>query len=229
LAKLTALTSKSPIADQVSADAKDSVASILKKTSQHFHTYNVKCTEGILKYCTDWERIVTTRVDADLAETKKLHDSLDHYTTKVEGLRKKTNKVMEAEQAKAGSGSPAPFKAVPDKLGSRLDRNEGKLSTAWKAQERSASALCNLLEEVTLQGYNDLYPMLVDWIEWEIRRASIEYDLLAEFKATQEKLTKKVTAERKARLDHLAELRDGPSDLELVQPVPWDGDSTDSE
>ncbi len=131
----------------------------------------------IVKYAVEWESVVTARIDKEVEANDKLHSNLAHYTTKVEGLRKKTNKIIETEQARAEKkkeekkGSMA-APAVPERLRSKLERNESKLATAWQIYERSASDLCNLLEEVTAHGWNDLHPLLLNLIQWEVERAT---------------------------------------------------------
>ena len=175
----------------------------------------------IAQYCEDWESYVTSTVDAQLAENKKLHEHFNHYQQKVETLRKKeeaeADKLQKKEEKKAeaaAAASPnqkaspvAPPKRPTTKLAEKLERNESKLNSAWKTYENSSAALCNLMEEVMKQGWQDLYPLVVETIQWEIRRASAKFELTTKYGATQAKMETAVHAAAKKRNNELAELR----------------------
>lgn len=134
--------------------------------------------DKVVDYCIEWERIITSRVDAELKETNKMHFKLNHYTSKVLGLRKKVN-------SHNNRGNETPDK----KLSEKLKRNEVKLQDAWKAHERSASKLCDLIEEVTARGWKDLYPLVTASMQLEVERASGEYSDIAKLAVISDSLT----------------------------------------
>ena len=178
--------------------------------------------QQILKYVTDWESLVTAKVDAEVKKVDKYNEKLQHYTKKVERLRLAANKKLEAEQAKAEKqnngeqGKVMPPPSVPERMRARLERNEDKLTNAWKVHERAASALCNFLEEATLQGWNDAYPFLLELIQWEVERCSVGYEQVTDLLSIQDSITKTYDIERQKRNRILEELRFQNPDLESV-------------
>jgi hypothetical protein len=177
--QLSALSTKSPIHEHIGNTLGDSssVASINQQASTKAHEEAEIYQSTVIDYAIEWERIVTTRADFDLAETGKLHSKLNHYQNKVDSLRKSAN-------AKETQG-----KASPARLTTKLERNEGKLNEAWKQHERSASKLCNLLEQVTERGWKDLYPLVLAMLDWEKARSSQDYDVFKRLPFVKEKLT----------------------------------------
>lgn len=168
VSKLGSLSAKSPIYGHV-GDTKeeDSFASIAQAASISTKHLAAEYQDQVVDYCIEWERIVTGRVDQGLKETSKLHARLMHYENKVEGLRKEVNT---KEDTKKGASS---------KLKAKLERNESKLEAAWKNHERSASLLCNLLEQVTKRSWKDLAPLVLNSLQWEVERAAGQYDIFA--------------------------------------------------
>jgi len=206
----------------------DSLLAVAKRSSEQRKNYELKYNNHIVQYCAEWETLVTNTVDNDLKENKKLHEGLDHYQTKVETLRKKVQAEVEkqtkkdekkaaaAAAAADNNNTPKPPSAspvvnprdlAPTKLAEKLERNEAKLSQAWKMYERSSGKLCNLLQEVLQQGWNDLFPLVRDYLQWEMRRASAEYDTIAELAGVSEKLTKQVETATALRAKELQEQR----------------------
>ena len=146
-----------PVGDTVTEDSfVSTVQAASKLTLDMDPVYQVK----IVDYCREWERVVTSRVDAGIKETKKLQKELMHYLKKLERLRRIVNRKEE-------SG-----KSVSTKLKEKLARNEMKLQSAWKSHERSASMLCNLLEQVTRRGWKDFAPLVLNFIQFEVDHAS---------------------------------------------------------
>jgi len=218
---LSEVSEKSPIAPYISGSGKDSLLSVAKESSKQTLASTGKYTASVIDYCVEWEQIVSTRIDEGLAENRKKYERLDHYQNKVEKLRKQSNRKMEQHQQKeekkstaaaaaAGSSSTksvttttttSPSEAVPKRLADKLTRNESKLDMAWKSHERNSTELCNLMEEATAQGWNDLYPLVQNLIRWEINRASKDYDAMAELAVVQEKLGKTVASEQAKRME----------------------------
>jgi len=160
-----------------------SFLSVSNKLSKVSKTDADKFQNEIAAYVVDWEAIISARVDGQLDENKTLHDRLNHYQNKVEGLRKRTVTIQD-------KGKP-----VSRWLAVKLERNEGKLDQAWKAYERQTSKLCHMLGEITKSGWKDLYPLVANLVEWETKRASAEFDLYAVLQQTKEHMDKTVAEE----------------------------------
>ena len=95
----------------------------------------------VIQYCSDWDRCISRRLDAELKILRKCADRLDHYHDKVERLRKN------------------------DKH-DKLKRNETKWGSAWTQHESQAIRVCYMLEEVTIQGWQELMPLLQSVVQW---------------------------------------------------------------
>jgi len=222
VSSFASLAEGSPIDGQIGGSGDNSMKSVTNQLVEQNKQHGEKFMHTIAQYCEDWEAYVTSTVDAQLTENKKLHEHFNHYQQKVEVLRKKeeaeADKLQKKEEKKAEAAAAAspnqkaspvapPKKHPTTKLGEKLERNEGKLNSAWKTYENSSAALCNLMEEVMKQGWQDLYPLVVETIQWEIRRASAKFELTTKYGATQAKMETAVEAATKKRNNELAELR----------------------
>ena len=118
--------------------------------------------QEVVKYVNAWDEAVSTRVNKAMMLHKKLEQDVLHYENKVAKLRSQAHD-MEAKG-----------KLLSSKQSARLNRNEMKLNDAWQIHELECSSICNLLEEITLQGWHDLFPLVRSSIEWEIRRMERE-------------------------------------------------------
>lgn len=118
--------------------------------------------EEIVKYIEAWDEAVSTRVNKAMMLHKKLEQDVLHYENKVAKLR---NQAQSLE---------AKGKLLSSKQATRLNRNEMKLNDSWQIHELESSSICNLLEEITLEGWHDLFPLVRSSIEWEIRRMERE-------------------------------------------------------
>jgi hypothetical protein len=132
--------------------------------------------QTITDYLIEWENTLTARVDVEAMEEQKLHKILEHYETKVYGLRKQ---VATMEKRK---------KSPNDKLMQKLGRNVEKLEDAWENHEKTASDLCNLLEEITQRGWKDLYPVIRASMHFHQDSARKESDVFATLSTVEEKL-----------------------------------------
>jgi len=181
--KLSSLSTKSPIFAHVgnTVEQDDSLAVIAQAASKQTNEVAASYQDLVIDYLVEWERVTSSRVNQGVEETKKLHDRMNHYQTKVEGLRKK---VHTKEDSPKGS--------IPQKLQEKLERNEKKLDQAWKEHERSASILCNLIEQVTARGWKDLAPLVLNNVQWEVDRTSGEYDIFARLPAMAEAMMETV-------------------------------------
>ncbi len=133
----------------------------------------------IVDYVVEWERVVTKRVDAELKRVRKFESDRRHYEHKVEGLRQKAT---DAELK--GKQSPA---AQVDKLA----RNEQKLKEAFTVHEREAGRLCSLLEAATHDCYKDLYPLIKNYIKWEMNCVGRETDIASQMSSILESMSDK--------------------------------------
>lgn len=84
------------------------------------------------------------------------------FEISVDGLRRKVN------------GLESKGKEIPQPQVERLSRNEQKLKNAWETHEQRAGKLCVLIEQVTEQGWKDLYPLIKNAIKWEVNRLGRE-------------------------------------------------------
>lgn len=117
-------------------------------------------TTFILDFALEWHDIVTSMLDQEIDRVRQLQRRRIHYERKVGALRKRTNTIE-------GRG-----KETPTALAEKLARNEQKLSLAWENHEQRAARLCVLLEEVTENGWKDLYPLVRNTFTFEVNRVS---------------------------------------------------------
>lgn len=136
----------------------------LHKKSKLYHR---KYVEHILTYASDWERILSTRVNKHLKHAEKLRVDLDHYQKKVEDINKDVNKTMNKG------------KSVSDKGVDKLKRNEQKLVNARREYDQFISDLCGFMEEIMERGWKDLHPLLVKMAQFDVTLSGEEAQLLS--------------------------------------------------
>jgi hypothetical protein len=146
-------------------NSKDSYAAIHLALHRKNKLYHDKYTEHILTYATEWERILTTRINGHLKQSETLRVDLDHYAKKVEDLHKTINKTMT-------KGKP-----VSDDNVDKLKRNEAKLIQARMEYDRFVIDLCGYMEEVMLRGWKDLHPLLVKMAQFDTTLCNEESSL----------------------------------------------------
>jgi hypothetical protein len=139
-----------------------SFLSVFYNTSNVTAKYSIKYRHDIIDYCVEWEVIVSTRVDKEADDTKKLREMFNHYHDKVDALRKKVN----VQEIKG--------KSANNSLVEKLQRNEEKLDEASELYESSALPLCVLIEEVVQYGYKDLYPLILATMKFEMEHSQHE-------------------------------------------------------
>jgi len=139
-----------------SLKAFSAMQSVLAKLSQSEYQQN------ILDYAIEWEKVVTDKLDEEIREVKKLQQQRLHYESKVDGLRKKVNRI----ESKG--------KETPQEFIDKVNRNELKLKAAWEQHEQRSGELCVLLEEVTIHHWKDLYPLLKHCMHWEVDQVNRE-------------------------------------------------------
>ena len=122
----------------------------------------------IIEYAVEWEKAITEKVGEELKKVRGLQTTRTHYEKKVEQLRQWANALEEK-----GKENP-PTKAE------KLVRNEGKLKEAFELHEEEAGRLCLLLEEVTTNGWKDLYNLVKNYCRWESYRVDQESGIYSE-------------------------------------------------
>lgn len=150
--------------------------------------------EKVIDYVTEWEAILTKKIETEVKYTQKLNKNLKHYEMKLEKLRKTV-------AAKEEKGKPTP------QMTEKLERNEEKLKETHAEYELTATKTCHLLEEATKMGWKDFHPLVKEMLGWENRRASEEQDLF------------KLTDDIKNKVAHVAERLDGPLPAEAFNEV----------
>ena len=133
----------------------------------------------VVDFVTEWERIVTERIESGLKRIRKLASDRRHYVRKIETLRNRANSIEL-------KGKARPAAAV-----ARLCRNEVKLKQAFAVHENEAGRLCAVMEAVTKDGYKDLYTLVKNYIEWEINRIRRESDIFVQMNATLDSMNNK--------------------------------------
>jgi hypothetical protein len=153
-----------------------SFQSIQQLASAQGHVDTIEFQSRVLDYVTEWEQVVTSRIDSEWKNVKKLGFDRGHYENKVESLRKKTNE-METKG-----------KLTPTGTVEKLNRNEEKLKEAFGIHELAAGKLCVLIEEATAGGWRDLFPLVKNVMKWESNRVGRESDIYAKLLPTLEAL-----------------------------------------
>jgi hypothetical protein len=154
-----------------------SFQSIQQLASAQGHVDTIEFQSHVLDYVTEWERVVTTRIDSAWKNVKKLGADRGHYENKVEALRLKTNEI----ETKG--------KLTPTGTVEKLNRNEEKLKEAFEIHELAAGKLCVLMEEATISGgWRDLFPVVKNVMKGEANRVGRENDIYAKLLPTLEVL-----------------------------------------
>jgi len=165
---------KSPVHSQVSdREQSQSYLAIYNQVSHQVHKFSDKFERDVLEYCVEWEHVVTTRVDRELAKITTLRENYNHYQAKVDGLRRNVNK----QESKG--------KTIKDDQVEKLKRNEDKLDEASAEYEAAATPLCCLIEEVVHAAWKDLVPLLQTVMTWEADRSHKEAKLFQQLRGLE--------------------------------------------
>ena len=186
ISKTTGCRARVDDKDEGSEVIEYSLGSIRNLTKQQDQNGNDEYQQHILDYVVQWERIATSTIDECLQDVKKLQQTRIHYEKKVEGLRKR---VLNHDQK---------GKDLNTELKEKMNRNELKLRDAWKEHEEYASQLCMLIEEVTNEGYNDMYPLLSNMMKYEYNSTVRNYDIYQHYDATADSV---LLTQRKKEVD----------------------------
>lgn len=139
-----------------------SYASINTDMAAQYKLYTDRFLKYVVEYAIDWERIVTKRISEGLKKGELLRVELDHYQSKVEGMRTAANVTL------------AKKKMVDPKTAEKLSRNEEKLLNSRREYEKFKNALCLLIDEATLRSWKDLHPLLVKICQFDLTTATSE-------------------------------------------------------
>jgi hypothetical protein len=139
------------------------------------NNYALKFHKKVIQYCTEWQLEVSTRVARAKKETKYLLSRLTHYLKKVERLRQKSS----TSSSSLMLSSPTVVTATHNAADPKLERNLGKLRAVWNAHEVKSTQWSYILEQVTIRGWKELYPLLQNILHLERDRSQSEYDLLS--------------------------------------------------
>ena len=166
------LAANTPLADAIAAKKvvlgeslvthQDKLAAATQVATDHYQS-------AVVDYVTEWEAILTKKIEGEVKYTQKLQKNLQHYETKVEKLRKQ-------QAAKEEKGKP-----LQPAETEKLQRNETKLKESYEEYEAVATQTSHLLDEATRQGWKDLHPLLKSLMAAEYKR---ETDLQAVWNLT---------------------------------------------
>ena len=118
--------------------------------------------DEMIRYVTNWESTVTTRIATELRHVDKLYKDFVRYHNKVEALKASAEKK----------------KNVKDSDLEKISRNESKLRTARKEYRRNLVNITLLTEEVTDRGWKDLLPLMVKMIDYDIKTSNKTRELM---------------------------------------------------
>ena len=143
--------------------------------------------DRVVDYAIEWEKTVLEQVESELKKVRKLQGDRSYYEKKVDTLRQRANNLEEKG------------KTIPPSQVERLERNETKLKEAFVLHEKEAGRLCVLIEEVTSNGWKDLYHLVKNYCKWESNRVSRETDIYSELSTTIDsmKSTFKINSKKK--------------------------------
>ncbi|OEU13972.1 hypothetical protein FRACYDRAFT_139639, partial [Fragilariopsis cylindrus CCMP1102] len=177
--QLALLSERTPIREEIGCELDGEATEQLQQLSQRLVAVvnDQEYQKDVVNFVTEWEQIITERVESGLKRVRKLASNRLHYERKIETLRNKANE-LEIK------GRTNPTVAVE-----RLSRNEGKLKQAFTVHEKEAGQLCALMESVTHEGYKDLYTLVKNYIEWEINRVERENNITLQMSATLESMS----------------------------------------
>ena len=164
-------------------DTVASLTTLQKLASMHSKTNEIDYQLHVLDYVTEWEEVVSKMIKQELLMVKKLQKDRTHYERKVESLRKGILK-------KETSG-----KEIKDAEHEKLSRNEKKLKDAWQIHEQKAGEVCFLIEQITIHGWKDFYPLVKNTMKWEVNRLGRENLTYGRLPETLEALKARFVAE----------------------------------
>lgn len=128
--------------------------------------------QNILDYALEWDQGIASVIDSEAREVKKLQNNQLHYERKLTSLRRKV------------TGLASKDKDIPTALDEKLKRNEAKLKDVSEALLQREGKLCLMIEEVTVKGWKDLYPLVENLLKWEANRSGSQNVIYRQFPTT---------------------------------------------
>ncbi|KAL7560425.1 hypothetical protein ACA910_016174 [Epithemia clementina (nom. ined.)] len=196
----------SPSDDKKSSAGNETYGSIMiddmdRETRKHaddFHKFAID-------YVAEWEKIVTTRINADLKTTEQLRRDADHYKSKVESLQGNVKKFQDHN------------KDVPQATKDKLNRNEKKLADANRLYSDAAEDLYLLMEELVDRSWRDLHPLLMKTLQMEVDICQHEQQVMAApFARLMENMS--ALAEQEQVKPRLKDVVDGTPEMLSTRP-----------
>jgi len=146
--------------------------SMRSRREQYYDRYE----KNIICYADTWNKVIQIRVMKAMNEAEGMRRNLDHYESKVQGLRKDVKKHF----LKGND--------MFNKQSNRLKRNEKKLFTSRIKYNDSLSNLCLFLEEVTDRGWKDVYPIILKMLQLDFQMSCDEYTICSNLKTVRNSL-----------------------------------------
>lgn len=131
-----------------------------------------KYQDEMIRYVTNWESTVTTRIATELRHVDKLYKDFVRYHNKVEALKASAEKK----------------KNVKDADLDKISRNESKLRTARKEYRRNLVNITLLTEEVTDRGWKDLLPLMAKMIDCDVEACNKTAEVMNELVEVQKEM-----------------------------------------
>eukprot|EP00536_Pseudo-nitzschia_multiseries_P000082 jgi/Psemu1/249171/estExt_Genewise1Plus.C_20208 len=180
--QLALLSQQTPIQEEVGCDGARiiSLRGLYRFGAAEAVVNDMEYQTQVVQFVAQWLETITCRVDSGLKRVRKLASDRLHYERKVEKLRNQAN------------GMEGKGKTIPPSTVEKLSRNEEKLNDAFTIHEKEASKLCALIESITQEGYNELYTLIRNYIEWEINRIGRGNDMTLQLTATLSSMSDKV-------------------------------------
>ena len=159
--------------------------------------------KDLVAYVSDWQHIVSTRVQSKYNEYSKNRKELNHYAKKVDSLLAEEERLKER-------GRP-----MKPKQEEKLGRNKDKLSGAREIHDSSGESLSMLMDEVTLNAWKDAFPLLKRSSLFEMKFAEINHRHAANLGHSLELLNvigKKESIDINGRIESLEKQEFNPED-----------------
>mmetsp|Transcript_5407 Transcript_5407/g.12761 ORF Transcript_5407/g.12761 Transcript_5407/m.12761 type:complete len:615 (-) Transcript_5407:58-1902(-) len=130
----------------------------------------------VLDYVIEWEEIVSTQIGERIGRLEKLKGEKDHYDRKVKKLRGRMSWLSVTKKPAGTSGGIDSEHAAGCAGQSKLGRNLSKQNSASQTYDAKEKEVVFLLQQVTLYGWKDLYPLVEATMREEWQRLQEEQD-----------------------------------------------------
>jgi hypothetical protein len=168
--QIAILTKETPIFEAAGSEEAGqqggSYSSMHKDLAKKSHDRAAEFQKHVIDYVTEWDSVISTRVDAGVKKSVVLRRELDHYESKVDHLK---------------------LKKIPDE--EKVDRNADKQAHARDDYENHVADMRTFLEEVTDRSWKDLIPLLARMAAWDKKTAEDEAMCLGKMNEVVEKLS----------------------------------------